>query len=163
MAASEDGRIEAGVLFTSEALNAVAGQTAAPVLVSVEVTAGTNINQTNLDPIPTSGPVSFTGAPSAVDLRVHVHYGIANSISGSRVAPVVELWRVSGTPTLLASAATGYIRDSNDHEESSFTISIWDVAAGTNPVYELRARRDSTVGAVASVLAPSWFQARAEF
>lgn len=134
---------------------------------------GVNINQT-LSPMTlttdtlgagwanASGVLTYTGSPTDVVVRVNLHGAIGNTANAQRPAAVVELWRSSGTPTMLTTMATGYIRDATDHEEASWSCSYLDMAPGTNPSYELRTRRDSTNAGAVTTQAPSTvsFEAR---
>lgn len=170
MPASTDGLVEVGaglavggvpVLDSSQVGN-LATVAEPPQWVSANVTAGQNLNQA-AGTLTTSTAVAFVGAPSVVTVVVNVHGILEDSTSGARVTPVVELWRTNGTPIHLASMAGLYVRDSQDAEETSANCVFYDLTPGTNPTYELRTRRDSTVTAALPVAAPSTFQAKADF
>lgn len=129
--------------------------------IGANVTAGQNINQA-AGTLTVDTTMAFTGAPVVVEISVNLHGAIGN-VNSQRNAPVVELWRTNGTPTLLATMATGYIRDTSDHEEASWHCHYTDDTPGTDPAYELRTRRDTTISGTVAVQAPSTLQAKAEF
>ena len=171
MSIAADGSIAVGggfsisdvpVLDPSEIGN-IANVATPPEFLAVDVTAGQNINQT-AGVLTTSATMTLVGSdPLVVHVCVNLHGVLGDATSGARVAPVVELWRVTGTAEHLVTMATGYIRDSQDHEENSFNSAFYDLTPGASPEYELRTRRDSTVSATLPVGAPSTVTMRADF
>lgn len=100
---------------------------------------------------------SYSGQPNRVRIVVLSAHEIPGNVNSQRPAPVLSLFR---NGTLVSRAATGYIRDTSDHEESSNLISLLDVSPGTDPVYTIEASRDSTItGTVDSVV--GYFSAEA--
>ena len=71
---------------------------------------------------------------------MHVHQTVPQNVSRQRPAPVLEL-RKNGV--VVATSATGYIRDANDHEESSNTI-FWIDANPDGSAYTVTGRVEST-------------------
>ncbi len=96
--------------------------------------------------------LTYSGTPSAVHIEVNVSY----TSTGVRASPVVELWK--GT-TKLAMAHTGYMRNTNGHNEASSNFTFIDTAPGTNPAYHLESSRGSVRTEAATPLAPSQFAA----
>ena len=88
---------------------------------------------------------SFQGSPDRVRINCMVSFAIADNENFQRPAPVIELSR---NGALVASARTGYIRDTADHEESSSTISFTDPSPGVDPVYTITSRQETTQGGV---------------
>ncbi len=123
-------------------------------IVEADFTAGQNLNQT-AGTLTTTTPLSFTGTPARVEITLNIHGMISNTAAVARPAPVMELYRGA---TLLLSIATGYIRDSNDHEESSYNAHFIDTSPGTDPVYTIQTRRDSTISGAVTCQAPSTAQ-----
>jgi hypothetical protein len=99
-----------------------------------------------------SGTITYTGSPTLVEIALNIHAAIDNAANIQRPAAVVEIWRDS---TLLATYATGYIRDATDHEEASWSGYFIDRSPGTNPDYEIRTRSDSTNLGAVTTQAPS--------
>ena len=91
-----------------------------------------------------NGELSYSGSPELVRLAAHVHNEIPGNVNVQRAAPAVELSR---NGQLLTTAATGYIRDASNHEESSNTIYFVDHDPGVDPVYSIASLRESTIGA----------------
>lgn len=141
---------------------ASASQLTPPVWVQANVVAGQNLNQT-AGVLTVDVAAAVSGAPSAVTAYVNIHGKLDDATAGARVAAVMELWRSSGTPELLVTMATGYVRDANDHEEPSYHCAFPDLTPGTDPAYEVRTRRDSTVSAALPCVAPSTVILKAEF
>lgn len=125
------------------------------VWVDGDVPAGQNLNDAAGLTLSTSSALSVVGAASWVRVEINVHGAIADTANAQRPAPVCELYRTSLGQVHLASAATGYIRDTTDHEESSFNLVFTDLAPGSNPAYEVRFRRDSTNGNAVNTVSPS--------
>ena len=96
--------------------------------------------------------LTYTGTPGAVLLEINVSY----TSVGQRAAPVVELWKGA---TKLAMAHTGYIRNTNGHNEASSNFTFIDTAPGTNPAYHIESSRGSTRTDAATPLTPSQFAA----
>lgn len=84
--------------------------------------------------------MSFTGAPDHVDISA-MAYGTGG---GARSSPELLLVKNGDTANPIAISGTGYIRNSGGHDSSSNTISFRDVAPGSNPTYQLIARRGAT-------------------
>lgn len=101
----------------------------------------------------TANSRTYIGAPDRVRIKVNIHQRIADNINAQRPAPQVTLLRNGVT---IARSSTGYIRDTNDHEDSSNTIAIIDRAPGTDPVYTLTSTQESTNGSVVSVVIGSF-------
>lgn len=126
---------------------------------TLTVNAGQNVNDigavaTTVDRLdtgwssPNAGQLAFTGSPASVEIQSHIHHTIGNTTNAQRPAPVLELRRNN---TVIATSATGYIRDASDHEESSNAIMWVDNNPGTDPVYSLTTRRDTTLTSQVSV------------
>ena len=94
-----------------------------------------------------SGEFAFTGSADIVEVRVSVHQKIPDSASSQRPAPVLELYRNDDT-TPVASSASGYIRDTSDHEESSNTLMYVDRDPSTLTRYRVRGRRETNLSSV---------------
>ena len=92
-----------------------------------------------------SNSFDFTGSPDRVIIEMQVSAQIGQTQNIQRPAAVIALFR---NGVLVAESKTGYIRDGNDHEETSYTIVYTDPAPGTNPVYTLTTRQESTQGGV---------------
>lgn len=100
---------------------------------------------------PVTNEFVFVGSADAVVVQVSVHQRIPDSASVPRPAPILELFR-NDELTPVASSATGYIRDTVDHEESSNAITYVDKDPATLSRYRVQARRDTTTaGAVDAV------------
>jgi len=95
----------------------------------------------------------YTGEPDRVRINVQIAQTIAQNANIQRAAPQVSLTR-NGTE--IARSSTGYIRDSNDHEESSSTIVFTDPTPGVNPEYALTSIQESTNGGVVTVVIGSF-------
>lgn len=123
------------------------------------VVAGQNINdagpvETSVDVLdigwtmPASGSLAFSGSPAKVRLSVQAHSTIAQTANLQRPAPVIELYRGND---LITTSATGYIRDSSDHEESSQTVIWTDRNPGLNPIYRIESRQEALAGVVSVI------------
>ncbi|MEM7377592.1 MAG: hypothetical protein AAF460_08815 [Pseudomonadota bacterium] len=114
------------------------------------IAAGTDMNSDlvpNLDQVRaeagwafTANSFTFTGSPDRIRFSIQVHQVIANNVNRQRACPVLHLRR---NGTIVATSASGYIRDATDHEESSASISFLDVTPGTNPVYDFLTETES--------------------
>ena len=130
-----------------------------PPLAVANVTAGQDINDDGVIQITSlradagwaivQDELRYTGTPDRVRVTAHIHQTIAETANAQRPAPVLELLR---NGVIITSSATGYIRDSADHEESSNTIVFVDPAPGANPVYEIQSRQESTNGSIVTVV-----------
>ena len=94
---------------------------------------------------------TYTGTPDKVRILITVPQEIAQGSSIQRPAPQLNLFRDG---TLLTESKTGYIRDANDHEESSNTIAMIDHDPGTDPTYTLTSTQESSNGGIVSVSPP---------
>ena len=101
--------------------------------ISATIAAGYNLNQIDTT-VPTSEPISFTGEPTAVEIKFNVHGKLPATTNSQRNAVVVQLFRGA---TLLVTVATGYIRDSNGHDEGSWNAAYDDLNPGVDPEYTL--------------------------
>lgn len=128
------------------------------VSVSADITPGFNMNTANgIVPLSATADIDptigFAVSADAITIDASAHPGvryyvveasahqrISDAENGQRVAPVLELL-VDGA--VVHSAASGYIRDASDHEESSNHLA-WRIAAAAATV-QLRTRRDSTL------------------
>jgi len=84
---------------------------------------------------------AVSGSPGEVVISLMVSFGIASSANIQRPAPVIEL---SKNGVVVASARTGYIRDTSGHEEASGTITWIDEVPGTDPTYTVTSRMETT-------------------
>ena len=84
---------------------------------------------------------------------MQVHHKISETITAQRPSPVVVLERLvpNGLWEIVSTSATGYIRDTTDHEESSNTIFYRDINPVSGVSYRLVHRQDTTNGAVVDV------------
>jgi hypothetical protein len=150
-------RYDGEAIFVDHSLPTESGAAAASSAMADFTLDGININQA-LAPVAltsgtldsgwsnSSGDISYTGSPSVIEIAVNIHGAIDNASNIQRPASIVELWRGS---TLLATYATGYIRDATDHEEASWSGYFIDRSPGTNPSYQIRTRSETTqLGAV---------------
>ena len=96
-----------------------------------------------------SESVTVAGTPNFIELSFVVKAAIANNVNAQRPAPVIELLRSDGKS--FGAAATYYIRDATDHEESSGTIHVIDSSPILDGSYSVTHRRDSTNGGVVSL------------
>jgi len=98
----------------------------------------------NLDPLWSSslGVLSYQGSPSFVDLRFNAKVFIANGANFQRPNYVAQIVR-ENDGKIIAQAASLYIRDSNDHEEASWNISVIDPSPPPNPSYKVVTYRET--------------------
>ena len=101
---------------------------------------------------------SFAGAPRKLRVYVKCHQKIPETANSQRPSPMLFLDRtniVDGTPVTetVDCSANGYIRDTSDVENSSNGIVFPDMNPGENPVYTVRAERDSTITGAVEVIA----------
>ena len=88
----------------------------------------------------------YAGTADRVDIVVQTHQQIPGTVNRQRPSPILELLKDGA---VVATSATGYIRDTIDHEESSFTLVWTDESPGTGATYTVQTRRDTTnTGAV---------------
>lgn len=160
------------VVYATNAGDSVAlGQTTGPIVgayaavaASVDVTAGTDVNDGTTAARPITADVlgsgwsvagnalTYTGSPSFVALSLNVSY----TSVGERASPIIEIHSASG---LLAEARTGYIRNASGHTTASGNISFVDTAPGTNPTYSIQSSQGSTTVTATTVMAGSTMQA----
>jgi len=96
-----------------------------------------------------STSVFVAGTPRYVQINVNIKISISNTAAIARPNQVVRLIRSDGR--VLASSATGYIRDAGDHEESSYNFSVMDVAPITNGEYRVVSFREGSNGNTVSL------------
>lgn len=121
-------------------------------LASADVTPGQNVNDTGTINITSSrldtgwaqagDSLEYVGEPDRVRIDVNVSQEIGNTDNIQRAAPVLVLQR-NGIE--VARSATGYIRDTSDHEQSTNTISFIDPTPGVDPTYSLVSETDTTI------------------
>ncbi|MEL6277180.1 MAG: hypothetical protein AAFU03_18920, partial [Bacteroidota bacterium] len=141
------------------------GQTKPYQIAKAQPVVGLNINVaalTDMDfaaPTRLDGDWSFDGAtdvftctcvPDHVDLKVNIKVSIANGSSVQRPVQVVEIVRISDGK-IMASAATGYIRDASDHEEASYNFSVVDESPGVNPAYKITYIKEGSNSGVVTI------------
>lgn len=85
----------------------------------------------------------FTGSPDYVDLKFNAKVFISNTANFQRPNYVAQVVRVNDGK-VMAQAASTYIRDSNDHEEASWNISVIDESPPANPEYRVRYYRETS-------------------
>ncbi|MEL6143606.1 MAG: hypothetical protein AAFU67_18550, partial [Bacteroidota bacterium] len=93
---------------------------------------------------------TYTGSPDFVQIDLNMKVSIDNAQSVQRPNSVIEVVRVNDGK-VVASSATGYIRDSSDHEESSYHISVIDATPTSNPTYKVTYIKESTNNGVVTV------------
>jgi len=137
-------------------------------MIDVPVTIGANINIIGALPTDaadrldegwseTAGEITFTGAPDHVAINAMIHQAIANNANIQRSSPELILQKNGVT---VITSATGYIRDSGDHEQSSNAVYWIDPNPGVNPVYRIMCGQDTTITGAVSVV-NGFFQAQA--
>ena len=126
---------------TAQNLNITAGMTVAWNNTNVRrQDTGISINGANT-------LVTVAGRPNYIDINVNIKIGIADTDNKQRPNQVVRLVRSDGK--VLASSATGYIRDTGDHEESSYNFTVTDAFPIENANYRVTAIRESNnIGSV---------------
>ena len=106
--------------------------------------------------------VTVAGTPDHIDIRVQIHLKIADNLSIQRPNQICRVTRNDGA--IIGVSATGYIRDTADHEESSFNIAAMDTAPIANGTYTVTCQRETTNASVVPTVPESCkFQLKARF
>jgi len=90
--------------------------------------------------------ITVSGTPNHVELNVNLKISIDNLVNIQRPNQVIKIIRSDGR--VIASSATGYIRDASDHEESSYNISAIDFSPIQDASYRVVSYREATSGVV---------------
>lgn len=93
--------------------------------------------------------VTVTGTPDHIEIGCNVKVSIDNLSNVQRPNQVVRIVRSDGR--VIASSATGYIRDASDHEESSYNLTAIDYSPINNGSYSITATRETGNAGVVSL------------
>ena len=85
--------------------------------------------------------ISVAGTPDHVVIEVNIKMRIDDTKSIQRPNQRIEIIRSDGL--VLAASATGYIRDTSDHEESSHNIAVTDFLPIADASYTIKSSRES--------------------
>lgn len=96
-----------------------------------------------------SREVTVTGTPDHIEIGCNVKVSINNNSNVQRPNQVVRIVRSDGR--VMASSATGYIRDAGDHEESSYNLTAVDYSPINNGSYRITATRETGNAGVVSI------------
>lgn len=116
---------------------------------NVNVGGGLDITTVRVDPgwSELAGGLVFTGSPDRVEISAIVLQGTVGQVT-TRTSPGLKLVRRYSVSANWASlspySATGYIRGTQLHTESSNTITFIDENPGTNPHYRFNTRQETS-------------------
>ena len=120
---------------------------------NVNANATVNITSNRLDNgwSVTGEAFEYSGSPDRVRVSAQVHQIVDSTTI--RMAPRLDLLR---NGVIVATSASGYIRNGTGHQQSSNSITFVDPAPGTNPSYQLDCVRESNASANTNVVIGSF-------